>query len=302
MGGSGRGCPTCRARGGGGGATQHLWLKMIPTSRILTTQMWGGGEIIGGKNFFGPKFVFLCLRRQHPFLHKTNGPTRNPFSPTPPPLLRRASMSPPPPPPRSAILRSPWTPRAAQRHRSGPKRCGDAHREGGAVGYGGALCGRAPAVWVVDRHRPQSRLVGAGPPRGRGRNECTTDSDSIVRSSCPARTRHRPEPCTEGDGVHAKGSPGSPCTTRHEMGGNGGNGEGKFLCPGPERPKKNTPSAVPNCSPSVWVWGLRKGGGGGRMHWKGPQPTPSHCPRKSQFIAILGVFRLENFTRPWPAG
>ena len=31
-GGSGRGCPTCRARGGGG-STQHLWLKMIPTSR-----------------------------------------------------------------------------------------------------------------------------------------------------------------------------------------------------------------------------------------------------------------------------
>ena len=31
-GGSGWGCPTCRS-GGGGGATQHLWLKMIPTSR-----------------------------------------------------------------------------------------------------------------------------------------------------------------------------------------------------------------------------------------------------------------------------
>ena len=69
---------------------------------ILTTQMWGvGGGIIGGKNFFRPNFVFLCLWRQHPFLHKTKGPTRNPISPTPPPppLLRRASMSPPPPPP-----------------------------------------------------------------------------------------------------------------------------------------------------------------------------------------------------------
>ena len=33
-GGSGRGRPTCRADGeGGGGSTQHLWLKMIPTSR-----------------------------------------------------------------------------------------------------------------------------------------------------------------------------------------------------------------------------------------------------------------------------
>ena len=73
---------------------------------ILATQMWGGGGIIGGKNFFGPKFVFLRLRRQHPFLYKTKGPTRNPISPTPP-LLRRASMSPPPPPPRRAIFRSP---------------------------------------------------------------------------------------------------------------------------------------------------------------------------------------------------
>ena len=74
---------------------------------ILTTQMWGGGGgIIGGKNFFGPNLVFLCLWRQHPFLHKTKGPTRNPISPTPPPsLLRRASMS---PPPRRAIFRLPW--------------------------------------------------------------------------------------------------------------------------------------------------------------------------------------------------
>ena len=39
---------------------------------ILTTQMWGG-EIIGGKNFFGPNFVFLCLWRQHPFLISGNG-------------------------------------------------------------------------------------------------------------------------------------------------------------------------------------------------------------------------------------
>ena len=67
---------------------------------ILTTQMWGGG-IIGGKNFFGPNFVFLCLWRQHPFLHKTKGPTRNPISPTPPPPPPSAGVrvTPPPPPP-----------------------------------------------------------------------------------------------------------------------------------------------------------------------------------------------------------
>ena len=31
-GGSGRGCPTCRA-GGGGGGQPNIWLKMISTSR-----------------------------------------------------------------------------------------------------------------------------------------------------------------------------------------------------------------------------------------------------------------------------
>ena len=56
------------------------------------------------KTFSGQIFVFLCLWRQHPFLHKTKGPTRNPISPTPPPLLWRASMS---PPPRRAIFRLP---------------------------------------------------------------------------------------------------------------------------------------------------------------------------------------------------
>ena len=68
----------------------------------LITQMWGGGGgIIGGKNFFGPKFVFLCLWRQHPFLHKTKGPTRNPISPTPPPSFGGRPCHPPPPPPQS---------------------------------------------------------------------------------------------------------------------------------------------------------------------------------------------------------
>ena len=66
---------------------------------ILTTQMWGGGGIIGGKNFFGPNFVFLCLWRQHPFLHKTKGPTRNPISPTPPPPSFGGRPCHPPPPP-----------------------------------------------------------------------------------------------------------------------------------------------------------------------------------------------------------
>ena len=63
----------------------------------------GGGGIIGGKNFFGPNFVFLCLWRQDPFLDKTKGPTRNPISLTPPPSAGVHVT----PPPRRAIFRLP---------------------------------------------------------------------------------------------------------------------------------------------------------------------------------------------------
>ena len=72
-------------RGGGVNPTSMAQTDTHVALIILTTQMWGGGGIIGGKDFFGPKFVFLRLRRQHPFLHKTKGPTRNPISPPPPP-------------------------------------------------------------------------------------------------------------------------------------------------------------------------------------------------------------------------
>ena len=93
------GAPNLPCRGGGGGFNPtSMAQKDTHVARIiLTTQMWGRAEIIGAKNFFGPNFVFLCLWREHPFLHKAKGPTRNPISPTPPPLLRHASMPPPPP-------------------------------------------------------------------------------------------------------------------------------------------------------------------------------------------------------------
>ena len=65
---------------------------------ILTTQMWGG-KLLVEKTFSGQNFVFLRLRRQHPFLHKTKGPTRNPFSPNPPPSFGGRPCPPPPPPP-----------------------------------------------------------------------------------------------------------------------------------------------------------------------------------------------------------
>ena len=90
--------PDLPCRGGGGGnptsmAQNDTHVVLI----ILTTQMWGG-KLLVEKTFSGQNFVFLRLQRQHPFLHKTKGPTRNPISPTNP-LLWRASMSPPPPPP-----------------------------------------------------------------------------------------------------------------------------------------------------------------------------------------------------------
>ena len=42
--------------------------------------------------------MFLRLWCQHPFLHKTKGPTRNPISPTPPPLPSAGVHVTPPPP------------------------------------------------------------------------------------------------------------------------------------------------------------------------------------------------------------
>ena len=49
------------------------------------------------KKFSGQIFLFLCLWRQHPLLHKTKGPTRNPISPTPPPSFGGRPYHPPPP-------------------------------------------------------------------------------------------------------------------------------------------------------------------------------------------------------------
>ena len=81
---------------------------------ILTTQMWGGWGIIGGKNFFGPNFVFLCLWRQHPFLHKTKGQTRNPISPTPPPSAGVHVTPPPPPQSNFQVAKGGWSPKGSR--------------------------------------------------------------------------------------------------------------------------------------------------------------------------------------------
>ena len=98
------GVPNLPCRGGGGGfnptsmAQNDTHVALI----ILTTQMWGeGGGLLVEKTFSGQNLCSCAFA-----LHKTKGPTRNPFLQHPPPLIRRVSMSPPPRPGR-AIFRSP---------------------------------------------------------------------------------------------------------------------------------------------------------------------------------------------------
>ena len=100
-GGSGRGCPTYRARGGGGDPTYMAQNDTHVALIILTTQMWGGG---GGnywwKKLFRAKICVPAPSAPTSVLTQNKGPDTEPhFSNPPPPLLRRASMSPPPPPP-----------------------------------------------------------------------------------------------------------------------------------------------------------------------------------------------------------
>ena len=93
------GAPDLPCRGGAGvNPTSMAQNDTHVALIILTTQMWGG-KLLVEKTFSGQIFVFLCLWRQHPFLHKTKGPTRNPISPTPPPSSFGGHPCHPPPPP-----------------------------------------------------------------------------------------------------------------------------------------------------------------------------------------------------------
>ena len=116
-GGSGQGCPTCRA-GGGGGQPNIYGSKCYPrrADHFDYSNVGGGGDYWWKKLFRAKFFVFLHLWRQHPFLHKTKGQTRNPISPTPPPSFGGRPCH-PPPPPRRAIFRSPSV-NSAQHRRS----------------------------------------------------------------------------------------------------------------------------------------------------------------------------------------
>ena len=102
-GGSGRGCPTCRAGGGGVNPASMAQNDTHVALIILTTQMWGGGDYWWEK-LFRAKICVPAPSAPTSVLTQNKGPNTEPhFSnpPPPPPLFRRASMSPPPPPEQS---------------------------------------------------------------------------------------------------------------------------------------------------------------------------------------------------------
>ena len=73
----------------------HVRNFCLPAADHFDYSNVGEGGEYWWKKYFRPKFVFLRLRSQHPFLHKTNGPTRNPCSPTPPPSFGGRPCHPP---------------------------------------------------------------------------------------------------------------------------------------------------------------------------------------------------------------
>ena len=52
---------------------------------ILTTQMWGGGGIVGGTSFFGPKFCVPAPLAPTSILTQNKGPDTEPHFSNPPP-------------------------------------------------------------------------------------------------------------------------------------------------------------------------------------------------------------------------
>ena len=106
-GGSGRGCPTCRAGGGGGfNPTSMAQNDTHVVLIILTTQMWRGGGLLVEKTFSGQN---LCSRAFGANIHshtKQRARHGTPFLQTPPvPSFGGRPCH--PPPPRRAIFRSP---------------------------------------------------------------------------------------------------------------------------------------------------------------------------------------------------
>ena len=65
--------------------------------------------------------MFLRLQRQHPFLHKTKGPTRNPISPTPPPPSAGVHVTPPPPQSNFQVAKPPTPSPGSEKQMGQPK-------------------------------------------------------------------------------------------------------------------------------------------------------------------------------------
>ena len=97
-GGSGRGCPTCRAGGGGFNPTSMAQNDTHVALIILTTQMWGA-EIIGGKTFSGQNLCSCAFGANIRSYTKQRARHGTPFlaPPPPPPPSAGVHVTPPPP-------------------------------------------------------------------------------------------------------------------------------------------------------------------------------------------------------------
>ena len=96
-GGSGQGCPTCRAGGGGGVnptsmAQNDTHIALI----ILTTQMWGGGEFLVEKFFSGQNLCSCAFGANIRSSTKQRARHGTPFLQPPPPSFGGRPCHPPP--------------------------------------------------------------------------------------------------------------------------------------------------------------------------------------------------------------
>ena len=102
-GGSGRGCPTCRAGGGGGvNPTSMAQNDTHVALIILTTQMWEGGLLVE-KTFSGQNLCSCAFGANIRSYTKQRARHGTPFLQPPPPPSAGVHV----PPPRRAIFRSP---------------------------------------------------------------------------------------------------------------------------------------------------------------------------------------------------
>ena len=103
---SGRGCPTCRAGGGGVNPTSMAQIDTHVALIILTTQMCVGGGNYWWKKLFRAKFCVPAPLAPTSVLTQNKGPDTEPHFSNPPPSFGGRPCH-PPPPPRRAIFRSP---------------------------------------------------------------------------------------------------------------------------------------------------------------------------------------------------